>query len=131
MVLADIDFWNVFWAILWLFFLVIWIMILFNVLIDLFRDHGLSGWAKALWVVFVIFLPFLAVLVYLIVRGGGMAQRSAAQQRKAQGELDEYVRSVAGGGAGPAEQIAKAKELLDSGAIDQAEYDRLKAKALG
>jgi hypothetical protein len=113
------------------FFLFIWILILFHVFGDLFRDHSLSGGAKTLWVLFLVFLPFLAVFVYLIARGPGMAERAAARQQRAQQEFDGYVRDVAAsGGVTPAEQIAKAKELLDAGAIDQSEFDRLKAKAL-
>jgi hypothetical protein len=130
MVLADLNFWNVFWEILWFFFLFIWILILFHILSDLFRDHSLGGGAKALWVIFIIFVPFLAVLIYLIVRGNGMAQRQMAAAQKAQEQFDSYVKQTAGTGDA-ADQIAKAKQLLDSGAIDQAEFDALKAKALG
>ena len=118
---------------LWFFFLFIWIMILVHILSDLFRDHTLSGGAKTLWVLFLVFLPFLAALVYLLTRGKGMAERAAARQQQAQEQFDGYVRSVATPGdaaASPAEQIARAKELLDAGTIDQAEFDRLKAKAL-
>jgi hypothetical protein len=131
MVLADVSFGDIFWSVLWFFFLFIWIMVLFHVLTDLFRDHSLSGVAKTLWVLFLVFLPFLAVLVYLIARGPGMAERAAAQHQRAQQQFEGYVRDVAAtGGATPADQIAKAKELLDTGAIDQSEFDRLKAKAL-
>ena len=132
MVLADVSFIDIFWSVLWLFFLFIWIMILVYVLSDLFRDHSLSGGAKTLWVLFLVFLPFLAVLVYMFTRGQGMAERSAAHQQRAQQQFEGYVRNVAGGAgeATPAEQIAKAKELLDAGTIDQSEFDRLKAKAL-
>jgi ABC-type multidrug transport system fused ATPase/permease subunit len=131
MVLADVSFGDIFWLMLEFFFLFIWILILFHVFGDLFRDHSLSGGAKTLWVLFLVFLPFLAVFVYLIARGPGMAERAAARQQRAQQEFDGYVRDVAAsGGVTPAEQIAKAKELLDAGAIDQSEFDRLKAKAL-
>ena len=96
-----------------------------------FRDHSLSGAAKTLWVLFLVFLPFLAAFVYLIARGKGMTERSAAQQRRVQEQFAGYVQSVAGNGAAaPTEQIARARELLDAGTIDQAELDRLKAKAL-
>jgi hypothetical protein len=107
-------------------------MILFHVLSDLFRDHTLSGVTKTLWVLFLVFLPFVAVLVYMFTRGQGMAERSAAQQQRAQEQLAGYVRDVAANGtaATPAEQIARAKELLDAGTIDRSEFDRLKAKAL-
>jgi hypothetical protein len=131
MVVADVSFGDIFWSILWFFFLVIWIMLLFHIFGDLFRDHSLSGVAKTLWVLFLVFVPFLAVFVYLIVRGPSMAERAAGQQQRAQQQFEGYVRDVAGsGGAAPTEQIAKAKELLDAGAIDQSEFDRLKAKAL-
>jgi hypothetical protein len=108
-------------------------MVLFHILGDLFRDHTLSAVTKTLWVLFLVFLPFLAALVYLLTRGKGMAERAAARQQQAQEQFDGYVRSVATTGdatASPAEQIARAKELLDAGTIDRAEFDRLKAKAL-
>ena len=118
---------------LWFFLFVIWFWLLLTIFGDLFRDHEVSGWAKALWVVFIIVLPFLGILVYLIVRGGGMAQRQAAAMQQAQAQFDDYVRQTAGtsGGGSAADQISKAKDLLDSGAISQAEFDALKAKALG
>jgi predicted PurR-regulated permease PerM len=132
-VVADVSFIDIFWSMLWFFFLFIWIVILFHVLTDLFRDHTLSGGMKTLWVVFLVFLPFLAVLVYVISRGKGMAERAAARQQQSQEQFEGYVRSVATPGDGttaPADQIAQAKQLLDAGTIDQAEFDRLKAKAL-
>jgi hypothetical protein len=131
MIVADVSFADIFWSVLWFFFLFIWIMVLFHVLTDLFRDHSLSGVEKTLWVLFLVFLPFLAVFVYLIVRGKGMGERAAAQQQQAQQQFEGYVRNVAATGeATPADQIAKAKELLDAGAIDQSEFERLKAQAL-
>ena len=132
MVVADVSFADIFWSVLWFFFLFIWLLILFHILTDLFRDPSASGVEKTLWVLFLVFLPFLAVFIYLIVRGKGMAERSAARQQQAQQEFDGYVRNVAAttGEAPAAEQIARAKELLDTGAINQAEFDRLKAKAL-
>ena len=133
MIVADVSFADIFWSILWFYFLFLWIMVLFHILGDLFRDHTLSGGAKTLWVVFLVFLPFLAVLVYVISRGQGMAERAAARQQQAQEQFEGYVRSVATTGdaaASPADQIARAKQLLDAGTIDQAEFDRLKAKAL-
>lgn len=130
-ILADVSFIDIFWSMLWFFFLFIWIIVLANILTDLFRDRSLSGVAKTLWVVFLVFLPFLAALVYFLTRGRGMAERAAAQQERAQEQFAGYVRSAATSGDGaPAEQIARAKELLDAGAIDQSEFDRLKAKAL-
>jgi hypothetical protein len=131
MIVADVSFNDIFWSVLWFFFLFIWIMILFQILGDLFRDHSVSGVEKTLWVLFLVFLPFLAVFVYLIVRGKGMGERAAGQQQRAQQQFEGYVRDVAATGeTTPTEQIARAKELLDAGAIDQSEFDRLKAKAL-
>jgi ABC-type multidrug transport system fused ATPase/permease subunit len=130
-VVADVSFIDIFWSMLWFFFLFIWIVILFHILSDLFRDHSLSGVAKTLWVLFLVFLPFVAVLVYMFTRGQGMAERAAAQQQRAQQEFAGYVRDVAADGAAtPTEQIARAKELLDAGTINQSEFDRLKSKAL-
>jgi len=131
MIVADVSFIDIFWSMLEFFFLFIWIMILFHVLGDLFRDHSLSGVTKTLWVLFLVFLPFVAAFVYLIVRGQGMAERSAAQQQRAQEQFAGYIRNVAANGdATPTEQITQAKELLDAGTIDRSEFDRLKAKAL-
>jgi membrane protein implicated in regulation of membrane protease activity len=131
MIVADVSFIDIFWSILWFYFLFIWIMILFHIVGDLFRDHSLSGVTKTLWVLFLVFLPFVAALVYMFSRGQGMAERSAAQQQRAQEQLAGYVRDVAANGAAtPTEQIARAKELQDSGAINQSEFERLKTKAL-
>jgi ABC-type multidrug transport system fused ATPase/permease subunit len=133
MIVADVSFIDIFWSMLWFFFLFIWIVILVHILSDLFRDHTLSGGVKTLWVLFLVFLPFLAVLIYLFTRGKGMAERAAARQQQAQEQFEGYVRTVATTGdatASPTEQIAQAKQLLDAGTIDQAEFDRLKAKAL-
>jgi uncharacterized membrane protein required for colicin V production len=133
MIVADVSFADIFWSILWFYFLFLWIMVLFHILGDLFRDHTLSAVTKTLWVLFLVLLPFLAALVYLLTRGKGMAERAAARQQQAQEQFDGYVRSVAttaDATVSPAEQIARAKELLDAGTIDQAEFDRLKAKAL-
>lgn len=113
-----------------IFFFVVWFWLLMSVVSDLFRDHEASGVTKALWVVLVFFFPVFGILAYLIVRGGGMAARTAQAQKEAQDRFDSYVRSVAGTPMGPADQIEKAKALLDAGAIDRAEFDRLKAKAL-
>jgi hypothetical protein len=119
------------YSILWFYFVFVWLMILFHILSDLFGDHSLSGVAKTMWVLFLVFLPFVAALVYMFTRGQGMAERSAARQQRAQEQFAGYVRDVAGNGAAtPTEQIARAKELLDAGTIDRSEFDRLKAKAL-
>lgn len=127
------SFWDIIWWFLWAFFFVAYLFALFAVIGDLFRDHTLNGWLKALWIIFLIFVPFLTLLIYLIARGRGMAERSAKEARQIQSAQDAYIKSVAGGapGASPADEIAKAKALLDAGTISQAEYDALKAKALG
>jgi ABC-type Fe3+ transport system permease subunit len=111
------------------FMWILWFWLLFTVFGDLFRRHDVSGWAKAGWTVFVIILPFLGVFIYLIAEGKGMAERNVKQAQQAQSQMDSYVRSVASSGSAT-ENIAKAKELLDSGAITQAEFEALKAKAL-
>jgi hypothetical protein len=115
---------------MFIFFLwVIWIWMLIVVFSDIFRRHDCSGWAKAGWSVFIICLPFLGVFVYLIAQGKQMGERRMAEMQAAQADFDAHVQEVASQ-ADPAEQIAKAKSLLDSGAIDQAEFDALKQKAL-
>ncbi|MHA7986234.1 SHOCT domain-containing protein [Rathayibacter sp. CAU 1779] len=122
------NFWNVLWVIFWSFAFIAYLFALFAIVADLFRDHKLNGWWKALWIIFLIFVPFLTALVYLIARGRGMAERSAKEQRQVQQATDQYIKQVAG--ASPADEIAKAKALLDAGTITQAEYDSLKAKIL-
>jgi hypothetical protein len=124
------SFWDFFWLLIWTFFLVMYLMILFQIIADLFRDKDLSGWWKALWIIFLIIFPFLAALVYLIARGRSMAERQAGEMRQAQVATDQYIKSVASQGSSPADQIASAKSLLDSGAITQQEFEQLKAKAL-
>lgn len=118
-----------FWLLVWTFFFVCYLMVLFQIIIDLFRDRDLSGWWKALWIIFLIIFPFLAAIIYLIARGRGMGERQAGEIRRAQAASDQYIQSVAGR-SNPAEQIASAKSLLDSGAITQEEFDKLKARAL-
>lgn len=107
-----------------------YLMILWSIFSDLFADHETSGWMKALWIVGLIFFPLLGALVYLIVRGRGMQERKVKQLQEMQQMQDSYIRQVAGSGKSPAEQIAEAKGLLDSGAITQEEFDALKAKAM-
>jgi len=111
-----------------IFFLVIWIWILITVLVDLFRDHELSGWAKAVWVFFLVFVPIIAVLIYLIVRGDDMRQRAIDEQRRLRDTTDEYIRSVAG--SSPVDELHKLDQLRASGAISQDEFERLKARVL-
>jgi len=124
---ADLPFLEVLWAMIIFFAWVIFIWIAITVLIDVFRRHDISGWGKAAWTVFIIVLPFLGVLVYLIAQHEGMRERSAKQAQAKQLAIDQYVREAAGGSAA---EIAKAKELLDAGTINQAEFDAIKAKAV-
>src|SRR5215204_6471467 len=120
------SFWDFFWLLVWTFFFVMYLMVLFQIIGDLFRDKDLSGWWKAFWIIF----PFLAAIIYLIARGRSMADRQAGEMRKAQVATDQYIKSVASQGSSPADQIASAKSLLDSGAITQQEFEQLKQKAL-
>jgi Phospholipase_D-nuclease N-terminal/Short C-terminal domain len=127
---ADYPFLNILWSMIIFFAWVIWIWMMITILADVFRRRDLSGWGKAAWTVFLIVLPFLGVLVYLIANHDGMADRSAQQIQGQQAQFDEYVKSVAQTG-GPAAEIDKAKQLLESGAITQPEFETIKAKALG
>jgi hypothetical protein len=122
---------DVLWTMIIFFAWVAWIWMLIVIFTDVFRRRDIGGWAKAAWVVFMIILPFIGVLAYLIAQHDGMAQRQADAMQQAQQQTDEYIRSVATSNGGAADQIAKGKELLDSGAITQAEFDSLKARALG
>jgi Short C-terminal domain/Phospholipase_D-nuclease N-terminal len=128
-VAADYPFLDIFWTMIIFFCWVVWIWMMVIILTDVFRRGDISGWAKAAWTVFLIVLPFLGVLVYLIAQHDGMADRAAERARGEQAQLDSYVRSVAADG-GPAAEIDKAKQLLDQGAITQDEFNALKAKAL-
>ena len=118
------------WSLIVIFFMVIFFILLFHVIGDLFSRHDASGWKKAAWVIFLIVFPFLGLFVYYIANSDGMAQRQMARMQAAQSDMDSYIKSVASSGD-PTEQIAKAKALLDAGTISQAEFDQLKAKALG
>ncbi len=123
------SFWDYFWSLLVIFAFIAYLIILFNILTDLFwRDHKTSGWVKAIWVFFLIVFPYLTALIYLIARGKGMAERAQAAALAARQETDEYIRQAAG--RSPAQEIADAKSLLDSGAISPDEYEALKAKAM-
>ena len=120
-------------VLLWMFeffLFVIWFWLLLTIFTDLFRDHELNGGVKALWVIFVIVLPFLGILIYLIARGGGMAERNVKAARAMQAQVDAQIRAAAGSSTSAADQIAQAKSLLDSGAISQAEFEKMKAAAL-
>lgn len=127
-IFADYNLGDALLTVLSIFFIVIWIWILITVLVDLFRDHELSGWAKAAWVFFLVFLPVITVLIYLIARGSGMRDRAMAEQRHMQQATDEYIRSVAG--SSPVEELHKLDELRARGAISQEEFDRLKSRVL-
>lgn len=120
---------NVLLTTLWIFALICYLMVLFYILSDLFRDHGLSGWWKAVWIVFLIIAPFLTALVYLIARGKGMQERALEQAEQMRQAQDKYVRQVVNQGE-PADRIAKAKQLHDQGVIDDSEFEQLKAQAL-
>jgi Short C-terminal domain/Phospholipase_D-nuclease N-terminal len=127
LIAADYPFLDVLWTMILFFAWVAWLWILFTVFADLFRRDDIGGWGKAAWVVFVIVLPFLGVLIYLIAQHDGMRERSARQARAQRQAFDQHLREAAGGSA---TEIAKAKELLDAGAITQEEFDAIKAKAL-
>lgn len=125
-------FWGSFWDLIWWFFIVFiffaYLMALFSIITDIFRDSKLGGGWKAVWIFFLIFFPIVTALVYLIARGKGMGERQLAAAQQYKTAQDDYIKSVAG--TSPAEQISQAKALLESGAITQAEFDTLKAKAL-
>jgi hypothetical protein len=124
------SFWDFFWFTISFFLLFAYLMVLFQIVSDLFRDHTVSGWVKAVWILCLIFFPFITMVVYLIARGQGMAERNMAAAQGIKAQQDEYIRSVASGGPSASDEIARAKSLLDSGAITQEEFDALKAKAL-
>ena len=126
---AGYTFIDFFWDALLIFAWVIWFWLLITVFADLFRRHDTSGWAKAAWIIFVIVLPYVGVLIYLIVEHQGMADRNTQRAQAAQQQFDQYVQGVTAK-SDPAEQIARAKTLLDNGTITQAEFDQLKQKAL-
>ncbi|MDF2847391.1 MAG: hypothetical protein K0R97_1373 [Oerskovia sp.] len=124
------EFWDVFWLLIWWFVFIAYLMVLFQILTDLFRDHTLSGWWKALWIVGLVFIPFLTALIYIIARGRGMTERHLAAASAAKAQADSYIREVATGGQSATDQIASAKALLDAGTITPDEFASLKAKAL-
>jgi hypothetical protein len=124
------DFWDIIWWFVWAFVFIAYLFALFSIITDLFRDRELSGWWKAVWLIFLVVLPFVTALVYLIARGRGMAERSARSAIAARKAGDAYIRDVAGSGS-PGQQIAQAKALLDEGAITAEEFAALKDHALG
>jgi len=129
MIIADFTLGDALLTVLEIFLLVVWFWILIAILGDLFRDHELSGWWKAVWVFFLIFVPFLTALIYLIARGQGMRERSIKEQAEVRQHFDSYVRETAG--TSPVDELHKLSELKDKGAISDAEYDRMKAKLVG
>lgn len=129
MPLADISFGDLLLLVAEVAFFVVWIWILFTIIADLFRDHELSGWWKAVWIVLLVFIPFLTALVYLIARGSGMRDRAIQAQTDAKKHFDEYVREQAH--SSPADELHKLNELKEKGALSQAEFDQAKAKLLG
>ena len=124
------NFWDIIWDIFYIFVFVAYLMVLFRIIADLFGDKELAGGWKAVWIIALVFAPFLSAFVYLIARGRGMAERQWAAMQRAQNDTDAYIQQVARTGKSSAEQISEAKALLDSGAVTPAEFDRLKAKAL-
>ncbi len=127
---ADYPFLDVMWTILVIFLWIAWFMLLFHVIGDVFRRRDASGAKKTIWLIFLILVPFLGVFVYLIANGDDMARRNIESAERSRAEMDDYIRSTAGGGGGAAAEIERAKGLLDSGAISQTEFDAIKAKAL-
>ncbi|MDQ2661105.1 MAG: SHOCT domain-containing protein [Actinomycetota bacterium] len=121
--------WDWFWLLVWVFAYLAYLFVLFFIIFDIFRDRALNGWWKAVWLIFLVFVPFLTGLVYLIVRGKGMAERSARKQVEYQEDNADYIRSVSF--ASPTDEIAKAKALRDQGIISDGEFEALKNKALG
>jgi hypothetical protein len=127
--LADINLGEALLLALEIFFFVVWIWILITILTDLFRDHEISGWGKAAWVLFLVFLPFITALIYLIVRGNGMRDRTIKAQAEAKQHMDSYIREQAH--ASPADELHKLNDLKEKGAISAEEFDKAKAKLLG
>ena len=129
MILGNYNFASFLWDVLVIFAFVIWFWLLIVVFGDLFSRHDIGGWGKAGWIILVVLLPYLGVFIYLIANGNSMGERAQQKAQAQQAQVDDYVRSVASSDSG-ADQIAKGKQLLDSGAITQAEFDQLKANAL-
>jgi len=122
---------QVFWSMLWFFLFFIWLWLLITVFSDIFRSHDMGGFAKAIWVIFVIFLPYLGVFVYLIARGHKMQEHAVEAAKANDQAMRAYVRDAAGTSASPAEELSRLNDLKNQGVIDDAEFERLKAKAIG
>jgi hypothetical protein len=131
MVLADFTFGQALLTVLEIFLFAAWLMILFVIIGDLFRDHTTSGWGKALWVIFLIFVPFLAALVYLIARGDGMRERALAAHQEQQKQMDAYIRQAAGSGGTAADELTKLAKLHDDKKLSDEEFEQAKAKIVG
>ncbi|MGO1992452.1 MAG: PLDc N-terminal domain-containing protein [Corynebacterium sp.] len=123
------QFWDFFWLLIYAFFLIAYLIVLFQIITDLFRDRDLGGGWKAVWIIFLILVPLITALVYLVTRGRGMAERQRETQVQAQQGAEDYIRHVAGS-TSPSEQISTANQLLKDGVITSEEFDRIKAKAL-
>jgi hypothetical protein len=130
LIASSYPFLNILWTMLIFFAWVIWIWIAITVLIDVFRRHDISGWGKAAWTVFVVLIPWLGILIYLIANHQGMADRRYKEAANQQAQFDDYVRTAAGSSGGAAGEIERAKKLLDDGTITQGEFDSIKARAL-
>ncbi|HEX6569585.1 MAG TPA: SHOCT domain-containing protein [Acidimicrobiales bacterium] len=129
MFLAEVGFAELFWTMLWLFFLFMFIWVFVALLSDIFRDHELSGWGKAGWILLLVIFPLLGSLIYIIVRGQGMAERSARSQRAAKADFDSYIRETAGtGGTSSVDDLARLAELRSSGHLSDEEYETMKAR---
>jgi len=133
MIAAEWGVGQVLWSMLWFFMFVIWIWMIIVIFSDILRSEDMSGWGKAIWSIFIIFLPFIGIFLYLIIRGGGMGERQVAAAKKQNEQMQEYIRSTTGsaGGSSDAEQLAKLADLHSSGKIDDAEYASAKAKVIG
>ena len=131
MLLADVGLADLIWTSIWIFFLIMFIWLFIAIVSDLFRDHEVSGWGKAVWVVALIVFPLLGSLAYLIIRGQGMAARSAAQARQAQADVDSYIRTTAAStGAGPVDDLSRLAQLRASGTITDTEFEALKTRVV-
>jgi len=122
------NFWSIIWWFVWVFAFTTYLIAVFMIIGDIFRDHTLNGWLKAVWLIFLIFVPFLTALIYLIARGRSMTERSAERARLNQEYTESYIRNVAA--SSPSEEISKAKALLDSGTITESDYAKIKTRVL-
>ena len=126
--LADVSFGDLLLLVFEMFLFVVWVWILFTIITDLFRNHDMSGWLKGVWIIFLIFIPYIAALIYLIVYGSDMRERQLRAQAEAKHQADDYIRAAAH--VSPADELHKLHELVEKGALTEAEYDRAKKKLL-